>query len=103
MISDSPIAAHAADVVADSIQEWARPDNGRNRADGSLIAKEAPRGLLAQLSTKSTTTASTPDSGRAEDMSCTMVIGFLASCSSRIFSLMAVTARPSPYSGKGHR
>jgi hypothetical protein len=41
---DSPLAGHAAEVVADSMQEWARPDNEARRADGSTYRKRSPVG-----------------------------------------------------------
>jgi hypothetical protein len=40
----SPLAAQAAGVTADSMQDWARPDNDARRADGSVYRKRRPVG-----------------------------------------------------------
>jgi hypothetical protein len=42
---NSPLAAHAAEVIADSMQEWARPDDEVRRADGSTYRKRRPVGI----------------------------------------------------------
>jgi hypothetical protein len=41
---NSPFASHAAGLIADSMQDWARPDDQARRADGSTYRKKRPVG-----------------------------------------------------------